>query len=76
MARPKLYKHEQIVNLRLDGELYSLVKDLAAFESIHTGQVITIQNLIRYAIQYVYSDNERMRECFRRTRKPWKYKYK
>jgi len=43
--------------------------DIAHLESITTGKVVTMQMLIRDALHFVYTDDERLRECFRRSRR-------
>lgn len=68
MGRPKLMKKSVTVALRIDKDLYEEVKEIAALESLHTGRVVTTMQLMRDAIEYVYTDNERLRECFKRSR--------
>jgi hypothetical protein len=58
-----------IVSVRMTKNMYVLLKDIAGLESIQTGNIISVQELIRNALSYVYSDNERLRECFRRSRR-------
>ena len=57
-----------VVSLRIEKEMYQLLHDIASLESINTGNRVTTQELIRNALKYVYSDNERLRECFKRSR--------
>ncbi len=68
MARPNSLADNTVVSTRIEREMYSMLQDIAALESISTGRVVTVQELIRGALQFVYSDNERMRESFRRSR--------
>ena len=68
MARKVELPNSVIVNLRLDEDLNNILKDIAAIESNHTGKFITVSELIRNALRFVYFDNERLRECFRRAR--------
>ena len=76
MARPSTFNKCTIISVRIEEEDYRKVQDIAALESISTGRKITAQELIRDAVKHVYGDNERLRECFRRSRehihKRWK----
>jgi hypothetical protein len=67
-GRPKIFKNDVVVSTRIEENEYAKVKELAALESLHTGRVVTAQELIRQAITFVYGDNERLRESFRRAR--------
>lgn len=68
MARPKIIKDSVIFTLRMEREMERKIKDIAALESVHSNRLVTMQELIRNAINFVYEDNERLRECFRRSR--------
>ena len=68
MARPNSLGETMIVSVRIGTDMYSMLQDLSALETINTGRPVTIQELVRGALQFVYSDNERLRESFRRTR--------
>ncbi len=68
MARPKLLDDNLVISTRIEKEMYQTLHDIAALESINTGKKVTVQDLIRNSLKYVYSDNERLRECFRRSR--------
>lgn len=68
MGRPPML-YTEVVSVRIDKKLHAMLKDIAALESSYTGRLVTAQQLIRNALQYVYSDNERLRECFRRSRR-------
>ena len=57
------------INIRMSQEEYEKVKEIAALESIAQRQVISTHELIRRAIEFVYGDNERMREAFRRAKR-------
>lgn len=70
MGRPQEVPLPIIVSIRISRDDYNLVKDIAALESTVLDRPITTHELIRGAIQFVYRDNERMRECFRRSRGP------
>lgn len=68
MARPKELTETVIVSLRLEVAMDQKLADLAALETINSGRHVSKLELIRDALSYVYSDNERLRECFRRSR--------
>ena len=68
MSRKSDFKKTLVVSVRIEEEDYLRVKEIADIESYKVGKYISAQDLIRDAINYVYSDNERLRECFRRTR--------
>lgn len=66
---PKFGENMLVVSTRFESEEYHKVQEIAALESLTTGRRITAQELIRDAVKFVYGDNERLRECFRRSRK-------
>lgn len=68
MARPNTLDENIVVSVRIEKTMYSMLHDIASLESISTGRVVTVQELIRGALQFVYTDNERLRESFRRSR--------
>ena len=68
MARPASFKNCVVVTVRFEAEDYSKVQEIAALESITTGRSICASDLIREAVKFVYGDNERMRESFRKSR--------
>lgn len=68
MSRPSRFKKSIVVSTRFEADEYQKVQDIAALESINSGRKITAQELIRDAVSFVYGDNERLRECFRRSR--------
>ena len=68
MGRPSRFKKSIVVSTRFEADEYQKVQDIAALESINSGRKITAQELIRDAVKFVYGDNERLRECFRRSR--------
>lgn len=68
MSRPKVLEDNLVVSVRIEKGIYETLHDLAALERINTGRPVTIQELIRNALTYVYTDNERLRESFRRSR--------
>jgi hypothetical protein len=68
MARPTTLNENQVVSTRIEKTMYQTLHDLASLESLNSGKVVTVQELIRNALSYVYSDNEHLRESFRRSR--------
>lgn len=68
MARPCMLEENVVVSTRIEKDMYQMLHDIAALESINSGKKVTVQELIRDALKYAYSDNERLRECFRRSR--------
>lgn len=68
MGRPNSLDENVVVSARIEVEMYQMLHDIAALETINTGRKVTVQELIRNALSYVYTDNERLRESFRRSR--------
>ena len=68
MARPIKVPNGIVVSIRFPEETWERVKDIAAIETSATGILVTVHELVRNAVTFVYSDNERLRECFRRSR--------
>ena len=68
MARPQLLDDNVVVSARIEKSTYQMLHDIAALETLNTGGKVTVQELIRNALKYVYCDNDRLRECFRRSR--------
>lgn len=68
MARPNSLGETMVVSVRMTTEMYSMLQDIAALETINTGRIVSMQELFRGALEFVYSDNERLRESFRRSR--------
>ena len=68
MAKKKVSKDTYVLSTRLDYEQPHMLKTIAAIESSATQEPVSVQDLIRHAIKFVYEDNERLRECFRRVR--------
>jgi len=64
----KLFTKEIVLRIRFDQPTYSRVRDIAALETAQSGKITTATELIRQAVNFVYEDNERLRECFRRMR--------
>ena len=68
MVKKKPSKDSYVFSTRLDYEQYHMLKTIAAIESSCLQENVSVQDLIRQAIKFVYEDNERLRECFRRIR--------
>lgn len=68
MARPNFLEKTLVVSTRIEKSRYQVILDIAALETINTGRKVTAQELIRHALEYVYGDNERLRDSFRRSR--------
>lgn len=66
--RPKVLKEATVVSARVELDMYEILQEISRLESNNTGKIVSIQELIRNALDYVYRDNERLRECFRRSR--------
>ena len=67
MGRPKMEDNE-VVSVRISKKLMNTLREISRLESYTTGKIVHTQNLIRIALEFVYEDNERMRECFRKSR--------
>lgn len=67
-GRPKKFERSIEIKLKMECVEYEALKELAAYESMRLGRDIYVQALIRMAVRFTFSDNERLRECFRRTR--------
>lgn len=68
MGRHATYAKVDVISTRLEFEFHQQLKDIAALETSVTGKYISVQELIRDALNFVYKDGEKMRECFRRSR--------
>ncbi len=68
MARRNFLNDALVVSCKIEKDMLNTLQDLAALESLHTGRTVSVQELIRNALTYVYTDNERLREAFRRSR--------
>lgn len=68
VGRPKALKETVSLSIKFEKELWEKIKDIAALESATSGKCITGHQLIRDAANFTYECNERMRECFRRSR--------
>lgn len=56
------------MSVRIGEYMDQLLGDIAAIETLNTEHLVTKQELVRTALDFVYRDNEKMRECFRRSR--------
>lgn len=68
MTRCKKFDSSKVVSVRFESDEYETYRELALLESLATGRNITTLDLIRDACRFTLQDNERMRECFRRSR--------
>jgi len=68
MARRNFLNDALVVSCKIERDMLNTLHDLAALESLHSGRTVSVQELIRNALEYVYTDNERLREAFRRSR--------
>ena len=68
MGRRPSIKNMIVLSIRFDEEVFSKVQEIAELESQVYGKQISAHELIRSAVEWVYGDNERMREAFRLTR--------
>ncbi len=76
MARPILVPDSISISVRLESQMYDMVREIAALETLSTGRLVSTNSLIRDAIHYTYGDNERLRESFRRSRAAQSERYK
>jgi hypothetical protein len=68
MARPQMLEENVVISTRIEKEMYQMLHDIAAIETMTSGKYVGVQELIRNALSFVYKDGERLRECFRRSR--------
>lgn len=68
MARRNFLNDALVVSCKIERNMLSMLHDLAALETLHSGRTVSVQELIRNALSYVYTDNERLRESFRKSR--------
>jgi hypothetical protein len=68
MSRPSVLEENLVVSARIEKSMYQMLHDIASLESINSGRKVTIQELIRNSLKYTYEDNERLRECFKKSR--------
>ncbi len=68
MARNPILEDNFVVSTRIEKSMYQMLQDIAALETINSGKKVTVNELIRNALKFVYCDNERLRECFRKSR--------
>lgn len=68
MARPAMLQNSYVMSTRLEMAMYQQLREIAALESSYSGRKVTVQDLIRNSLNFCYSDGERLREVFRRSR--------
>lgn len=68
MPKQLMIKEPLDINIVIESADYRLIQEIAAIESTVVGRKIHAADLIRDALKFVYRDNERLRECFRRAR--------
>ena len=68
MGRTKILSDTMVISTRIEKEIYCILCDIAAMETITTGKIVSVQELIRKAVKFTYRDNEMLRECFRKSR--------
>lgn len=56
------------VNIMIEEDMWKDLHDIAAQETQICGKHIPATELVRLAIAFTFSDGERLRECFRRSR--------
>lgn len=69
MSRKKLFKEDVVVSCRFDLECHRRLKDIASVETICSGVLVSTQDLIRFAVNSMYTDNERLRDAMINLRK-------
>jgi len=69
MARNKEIDNSMTLSIRFNRDLWNMIQQIAVLESERAHKLISGHELIRRAVEFMYDDNERMRECFKRTRK-------
>lgn len=74
IGRPLMFKNSVVVSTRFDACDYRLMQEIAALESSCTGRMVSAQDLIRDACNFVYRDGDKLREVFRRTRQHFQKK--
>lgn len=67
-GRKKDPQDMEVVSFRIPRRLMEVIRDIAQLETITIGKPIYSQKLMREALDYVFTDNERLRDCFRRSR--------
>jgi hypothetical protein len=76
MGRKKMLPNTVVISIRLNEDDWNRVREIAALETLNTGRVVSSHELIRQAIKFVYDDNERLRESFRRAKRAAQSGYK
>lgn len=68
MGRPAVFEESVVKSVRLERDMYRMLKQISALESSYSGKKVTEMDLIRNALNFCYRDGERLREVFRRSR--------
>lgn len=68
MGRPHSLDDSLVISVRVERDMYQMLSELAALESMNVGRKVSVNELIRNGLNYTYRDNERMRESFKRSR--------
>lgn len=76
MGKRKEVTNTVVISIRLNENDWMRVREIAALETLNTGKIVSSHELIRQAIKFVYDDNERLRESFRRAKIAAAYGYK
>lgn len=76
MGRRKAVANSIVISIRLNEDDWNRVREIAALETLNTGVLVSSHELIRQAIRFVYEDNERLRDSFRRAKKSAQVGYK
>ena len=58
-----------VMRIRLYKDQYEHVRGVAQMETLLKGKYVSANTLIRNAVTFVYTDNERLRDMFRREKK-------
>lgn len=76
MGRKKLDPNVEVISIRFPADDINHLREIAALETLNTGFLVTSAELIRQAVRFVYEDNERLRESFRRAKQVRAREYK
>lgn len=73
--RKSIFSEDVLKNVRFEKQQLETIQEISALQSMYTGRMVSPSELIRDAVSFVFGDNERMRECFRRSRGTTTKKY-
>ena len=68
MARKARFESTKVISIRLPTEIYDVMKEIAEIETTKTGRIVSVMELMRNACIFLYTDNERLRDAFDRSR--------